>query len=332
MEAPAPKPNPLGKPAMQSGEDLLRQAVAIDRSMGSPHHDETASPACAPNAPKRVDTSALTGLRGLAAFQVAAGHIFMASDLQQDLIGGAAMPFFYLLSGFVMTLGYGQTLYESPNTVCSKADSQGKVMDKGKFWRNRFARLFPVYAVTNLIMAGLIIAMGGAGIDGSPQGVLGMLLQLSLACFGLNTWFYPFADVGMPPNGVCWTICTMSFFYWVFPFILPAMQRMTTDSRRRWVVWFFLLQLLTYAATYTLWSSVVPILQMNPNDFDDPLGEWRAGLDFSVSQSMGYWVARSWPGFRIMVFVMGCLAALNRLEVAKRQVSSNKLHAFDFFE
>lgn len=34
---------------------------------------------------------------------------------------------------------------------------------------------------------------------------------------------------------------------------------------------------------------------------------------------MGYWVARAWPGTRIFVFIMGCLAALNRLEVHVQQ-------------
>ena len=64
--------------------------------------------AAAPAAPVRVDTSALTGLRGLAALHVALGHYGAFSEIGVDLMGGAAMPFFYLLSGFVMTLGYGR--------------------------------------------------------------------------------------------------------------------------------------------------------------------------------------------------------------------------------
>ena len=329
-----PKPNPLQSKEAQAvvalgGEPQWRAAVAIDRSI--PPEPDTGPAATAPVKPrmKRVDTAALTGLRGLAAVHVACGHIFIGSTLGQDLIGGAAMPFFFLLSGFVMTLGYGQTQYERPGCCgggpeYSTSDGQGKaatMMDKSKFWQNRFARLFPVYAVTNLMIAGAIASMGGVGVLGTPQGLLGMGLQFSLAIFGLNTWFLPFVDVGMPPNGVTWTICTMSFFYWVFPYILPTMQRMSGERRRIWIDRLFLLQMFTYFATFWLWALAVPVLSLEPNELSDPFGEWRAGLDFEVSPSMGYWVARSWPPFRLLVFCMGCLAALNRLDVAKRQAA-----------
>ena len=286
------KPNPLTHqqadavvpPAFSGSEGVERsrrgslqdQAVAIDRRT-SPEPPPT------PLASKRVDTGALTGLRGLAAMHVACGHIFMQSDLRADLIGGAAMPFFFLLSGFVMTLGYGQTLYEAPPMLCCANGANGangsgtnKLMDKPKFWRNRFARLFPVYAFTNLLMAGLIAPMGGMGVaDGTSQGRLGLGLQFSLSIFGLNTWFYPIADVGMPPNGVTWTICTMSFFYMVFPYILPRMQKMSTVSRSAWIINFFWLQFITYAALYGAYAFAVPTVQFNPEDFNDPFGAWR---------------------------------------------------------
>ena len=51
---------------------------------------------------KRVDTTALTGLRGLAAMQVAAGHVANQTHQRVDLIGSAAMPFFFLLTGRVV--------------------------------------------------------------------------------------------------------------------------------------------------------------------------------------------------------------------------------------
>eukprot|EP01050_Picozoa_sp_SAG11_P007781 SAG11_NODE_659_length_7895_cov_18.189969_9_plen_174_part_00 len=76
---------------------------------------------------------------------------------------------------------------------------------------------------------------------------------------GINTWLYPFMDIGAPPNGVCWTISTMLFFYLVFPYILPFMQRMSTDSRNVWIWRFYWLQLVTYAGCIVLYMSVVPI-------------------------------------------------------------------------
>jgi hypothetical protein len=261
---------------------------------------------------KRVDTAALTGLRGLAALHVALGHMFAFSDLRFDLVGGAAMPFFYLLSGFVMTLGYGQTLYEENGCCCGGGQHGGgvpaKQMDKQRFWRNRFARLFPVYAVTNLAMAGAIIPAGGTGVDGTPQGVLGMILQFVATALGINTWLFPFVDVGMPPNGVTWTITTMSFFYWVFPYLLPSFQRMSGERRRVWIVTCFWIQAGLYSVCIWLWASVVPVLLFNPEDPEDPFGNWKAGLDYDVNGQMGYWVARSFPGSRVFVFSMGCLA------------------------
>jgi hypothetical protein len=232
-----PKPNPLGErtrrgSSVQDEEAqpvlLARQAVAVPPQ---------------PRA-KRIDTSALTGLRGLAALHVAMGHYFGMSTLRQDLIGGAAMPFFFLLSGFVMTLGYGQSEYSSAGGCCSCSGDDGggpgalKVMDKSKFWRNRLARLYPVYFVTNMLQVGLALGTGGdsgqglfLGLNGSHQGLIGSILTGICTLLGINSWLFPFIDVGMPPNGVTWTITTMTFFYAVFPWMLPRMQALTPAQR-----------------------------------------------------------------------------------------------------
>eukprot|EP01043_Picozoa_sp_COSAG02_P043297 COSAG02_NODE_3760_length_6272_cov_13.055565_2_plen_478_part_00 len=91
---------------------------------------------------RRVDTSALTGLRGVAAMHVALGHHFQNSDFKMDLYGGAAMPFFYLLSGYVMAIAYGSKQIALPGDLSGQ---HGEVFDLRKFWRNRFAReLFPL--------------------------------------------------------------------------------------------------------------------------------------------------------------------------------------------
>ena len=222
-------------------------------------------------------TAALTGVRGLAAMHVALGHMFSFSTLRLDLIGGAAsespavdelrvvrhhspglrslthsplphaVPFFYLLSGFVMTLGYGQSAYSADGCCCVAPVDGDKSFNKKTFWRNRFARLGPVYFLTNFTFAPMLLANGAQAGMGGTQGIHMALVSMFLALFGLNTWLYPFADVGPPPNGVCWTISTMSFFYWVFPYALPRMQRMSTAKRSEWIVIFYWLQLVTCA-------------------------------------------------------------------------------------
>jgi len=121
----------------------------------------------------------------------------------------------------------------------------------------------------------------------------------------------------MPANGVCWTITTMSFFYWTFPWLLPRMQEMTAEARNRWIIWSYWIQLVSYFGLYLLYSTI-PVLQFR--GWDESGG---SAFVLEKSPSMGYWVARAWPGTRIFVFAMGCLAALNRLEVRIEAPSSS---------
>eukprot|EP01050_Picozoa_sp_SAG11_P007785 SAG11_NODE_659_length_7895_cov_18.189969_13_plen_135_part_00 len=123
--APPTKPNPLTHATAAStatsprlsqerrGSHTLTHAVSGETGVLAPvrvfaedfqshtSNGAPASPAAGVSTGKRprVKTEALTGVRGLAAFHVAAGHMFSFSTLRVDLIGGAAMPFFYLLSG-----------------------------------------------------------------------------------------------------------------------------------------------------------------------------------------------------------------------------------------
>lgn len=81
----------------------------------------------------RIDTRALDGLRGFAAFYIATNHFLYYThwggdfdpssvaewDLAKerwDLHGGLFLPLFYVLSGFVMTIGYVQTKWRLPGS------------------------------------------------------------------------------------------------------------------------------------------------------------------------------------------------------------------------
>ena len=66
----------------------------------------------------------------------------------------------------------------------------------------------------------------------------------------------------------------MSFFYWVFPWMLPRMQRMSTKSRAGWCFAFYWLQLLSYMALLNGYTYLIPVIQFNPEDPTDPLGDW----------------------------------------------------------
>ena len=85
--------------------------------------------------------------------------------------------------------------------------------------------------------------MGWTGELGEREEILG----LYLTPFAVNTWVMPFADFG--PNGAAWTICTLTLWYWCFPFILPRLQRLTDKQIAQKIVRQF-------------WISIILVLMM----------------------------------------------------------------------
>ena len=67
----------------------------------------------AANAKEQLDTKALDGLRGLAAFHVMISH-YSAEALGLDLLGTMAMGLFYTLTGFVLYIGYARAPLADP--------------------------------------------------------------------------------------------------------------------------------------------------------------------------------------------------------------------------
>jgi len=242
-----------------------------------------------------VDTVALTGLRGLAALHVALGHYSSFSVLGLDLIGGASMSFFYLLSGFVMTLGYASAPPSAATwegRATADAAPGAVILDQRRFWKNRFARLFPMYLLTNA--AGLALQVFWYWQSSAWPGIGPLLANFALVVLGLNMWLYPLnAWIGLPEhqvmlpfNLVSWTVQTMSFFYLVFPALLPWLH----GVRRRQAA----IRLLFCLQSFTFMS----VLLM--------------GSLWVENDGWAYWTARAWPFGRLPVFVMGCLAALER--------------------
>eukprot|EP00435_Cladocopium_sp_Y103_P054416 s257_g17.t1 len=130
--------------------------------------------------------------------------------------------------------------------------------NKRRFWRNRFARLFPMYMLTNI----LFFAVLHYGFQGKPM--VGMLsstnfdFNLILTFLGLNMWIYPidawlpadldccYHSVALPANFVTWTVQTMAVFYIVFPYMLPWLK--AVKKRRLMIHLLFWLQAATFLA------------------------------------------------------------------------------------
>ena len=243
----------------------------------------------------KVNTLSIDGLRGCAAMQVALGHIFMSSPLGMDLIGGNAMPLFFLVSGFVMVLGYGQKKFSSSGGMignsccfgfdrmhcCGVPDPSNSVEDKvfdvrGFFWK-RFARLGPMYYLTNLIA--LPIAM--------TSGPLFIVTSI-LVTFFLTSW----GIMGIEPfNGVTWTISTMAFFYVCFPLLVVRLQNLHTVWEFKALAW----------KMYGLQVALFAVMSLIP------------GFE------MGFDIWRVFPPCRLPVFVMGCCLAHIRLITLRRR-------------
>ena len=82
---------------------------------------------------------ALTGLRALAALAVFAQHFMRIMEIKVNLgpIGGIAVSFFFVLSGFILVYVYKGRLTSSTTP---------------KFYFTRFARIWPLHIACLLLM------------------------------------------------------------------------------------------------------------------------------------------------------------------------------------
>ena len=109
--------------------------------------------------------------------------------------GPDIVTFFFVLSGFVMTISY----YERGNSL---------LLDRN-YWLNRISRIYPVYLLALLLT---IIAFGISQFD----------FALILNLFLLQAWFPQYV---MAYNGPAWFLSVEVFFYAIFPIILYYIKK-----------------------------------------------------------------------------------------------------------
>jgi len=92
------------------------------------------------NSPHLNKLDALTGLRAIAALAVFAHHFMGIMDCRviSGPIGGIAVSFFFVLSGFILVYVYKDRLRKASIS---------------KFYFTRFARIWPLHAVCLLLIA-----------------------------------------------------------------------------------------------------------------------------------------------------------------------------------
>lgn len=186
-------------------------------------HPEPPQTAVGQSAPSNISPSippngggflpALTGLRFFAALHVV-GHHLRSSRLidlspwpEVDrffLRAGASVGLFFILSGFILTYGNLHRLRRHP-------------LSHASFYRDRFARVYPVYLFGLLLTLPLFLAersfLGGGVTSTETLLFGGMVLTLTQARL-------PQAALAWNIPG--WSLSVEIFFYGLFPFALVA--------------------------------------------------------------------------------------------------------------
>ncbi len=169
-----------------------------------------------PDAPEKGELLALTSIRGIAAWWVVLFHLRLllvpwlpAGAIRVLDQGNLAVDLFFVLSGFVIALNYGDRL-------------AGDWRATGDFLFRRLVRIYPLHF---LILAGFAAYVGAAILFGSATlerqdsgyFLASLLLVQNWGFMGELRWNVP-----------AWSISTETFAYLLFPFLL----RLAAPSRR----------------------------------------------------------------------------------------------------
>lgn len=161
-----------------------------------------------------VRLHSLTGLRWIAAFVVFGFHIdqlkisdnAVYSEIVRVLFwpGTVGVPFFFLLSGLVLT--WSAKPGDRPSS----------------FWRRRVARVYPNHVVTWIVVAIGLTVLSSEAAPNAGQVISGLFL--------VQAWIPDF-DYVFGVNTPAWSLSAEALFYASFPLLLPLLKRV----RRMWI-------------------------------------------------------------------------------------------------
>ncbi|MFE4834864.1 acyltransferase family protein [Arthrobacter sp. NPDC056691] len=202
--------------------------------------------------PARLDS--LTGLRFIAAMLVVLYHaaVTLVPEMYPLVsMGQTGVTFFFMLSGFVLAWSM------NPSTT------------KRQFYWRRFARIWPLHALTAI--AAVVLALITQGDQSVPRFLASLFLVQ--AWLGDQHWVYAY-------NGVSWSLSCEAFFYAVFPLLAVRLSRLEPGKLFR-----------AAAAVFASAVALVAVLLAFVPGFD-----WGA-------------LFYTFPAFRIAEFIVGvCLA------------------------
>ncbi|EYF02232.1 acyltransferase family protein [Chondromyces apiculatus] len=233
-----------------------------------------------PAATQQRRLTALTGYRFALASTILFTHTFYSMQLfhtdpaKDPLalsvpVGTAAVSSFFVLSGFVLA-------WSAPASDTFRA-----------FWRRRAVKVYPNHALTWLATVIFLLVVTtpslmfgtDVGVD-ADKAILNLLL--------LQNWV-PRMDYIGSINGISWSVCCEAFFYAVFPFLFPVLQRIPAQRLWHWFAVLGALVVVIPGLTYLLegpdaapWARM-PVAQI--------------------------WLAYAFPPTRLLEFMMGILTA-----------------------
>ena len=262
---------------------------------------------------EEIDTTALTGLRGFLAVHVCVFHAFLYSDLEWNLCGSNAMPPFFVLSGFCLVLAYGRSpreRHECCRETCATGPGAPEPWAR-KFYRARMSRILPLYYL--LTAAAIPLAYLGYSSGRIKRDAVSIGTTVATNVFAVQMWVFQPGFLGP-----AWFVSSIVFCYYLFPCLLPRMQRapqLSSCSGPFWGVACLTLgipwgvddaaaspaTLQTYiGACYTAQFLVALVLVIV---FGTALQDWE----------LAFWAATGWPPSRLPVFIAGCFGGLLRL-------------------
>jgi peptidoglycan/LPS O-acetylase OafA/YrhL len=186
----------------------------------------------------RKPLPALTGIRFLAAMQVVFFHFGSSFALRHSATrplgnllanGWIAVSLFFILSGFILSYTYAGHI-ESPG-------------GKRRFWAARFARIYPVYVLSLVLMLPFQSSL--------PIGLAVAVVTM------VQAWNPSHPNFLYAWNLTAWTLSIEAFFYLVFPFLLVFVEKMSSRALKALLG----MTLLVMAFGHTITHFIEPLSQ-----------------------------------------------------------------------
>ena len=224
---------------------------------------------------------ALTGLRFVAAAIVLVEHfpqIVPGVSEHRLAQGGAGVSLFFVLSGFVLVLNYGDALAARPG--------------RRGLWHYgaaRVARLVPLHLVALAVVAAIVLWRGDPI---GTHGAFAVIVSLAANALLLHAWVP--AQVFDLWNGPAWSISAEAFFYVCLPVLVPLV--IWPLLRRRWIGRSIIVVVVVQLAAFAAVSLIAGQILLA-----------RGGGVEATRLVVGR--IATIPGVRLGEFVVGCLLA-----------------------